>query len=115
MTSKDPAKAAEIEARIRAAVAEGGDVPSFRPMIGDIMALFGAGRSTVQDWFVQGFRIGNKRMVLRFWLTAGGYRLAHPADVLAVLEETRKVRSLHDPDGDGGVCPTCGQELPSNP
>lgn len=114
MAKRDPG---DIERRIRAAAVERAEIPSYRPMIGDLMALFDASRSTVDEWFDSGARIAGRRIEIRYWLSPGGYRLAHPGDVLQVLEETRKLRSASRPEGvDPEVpseCPTCGQALPA--
>ncbi|GAA4439230.1 hypothetical protein [Phytohabitans houttuyneae] len=73
-------------------------------LIGDLMVLFDATRSMVDRWLNDGVRLaGSQRMVIRYRVRAGGAREAHPGDVLAVLAETRKVRSADDPDGTTGL------------
>lgn len=113
MTSKNPADAADIERRLIAAAAEDAEIPSYRPMMGDLDILFDAGRTSIHRWYTTGYENGSVRIAPRYW-TAGKYRLAHPVDVLAILAEERKLRSTDEP---GGItprppCPTCGQPLP---
>jgi hypothetical protein len=116
MAGWDPAVAAEIEHRVRAAAAEPVEVPSYRPVIGDLVRLFGVGRGTVHAWFTDGYETGARKVELRYWTLANGWRAAHPADVAAILDETRRVRSASHPEGVQPVasttCPTCGQSLP---
>lgn len=117
MAGREPAEVAEIERRVRAAAVEQVEIPSYRPVIGDLVKLFGVGRGTVHAWFTEGYENAGVRIELRYWSLANGYRAAHPADVLRILEDTRKVRSASHPEGVDpqapSACPTCGQQLPA--
>jgi len=115
MSSEDSEAAAEIERRLRlaAAMAE----PDYWPLIGDVMTVLGEERSNVHNWLKKGVRFGGRRIVVRYRLGPGNYRMAHPADILEVLDEMRKVRSADHPEGVPagleGRCRCCGQELPN--
>lgn len=111
----DVAEAAEIEHRVRAAAVEPVEIPSYCPQTGDLVKLFRVGRGTVHSWFTEGYQNGDLRIELRYWTTANGWRAAHPADVVAILDDTRKLRSASNPEGVAPAapthCPTCGQTL----
>jgi len=103
----DPVRAAEIEARVRAAAAEleanpnpdTADPPEGAPGPKELMVLLNRSRPSVDNYFTQGVNFGPKRLLLRYWIVEGGTRVAHPADVLAILAERRKLRSADHPDG----------------
>jgi hypothetical protein len=117
----DAAEAAEIERRVRAAAVEPVKIPSYCPQTGDLVKLFRVGRGTVHSWFTEGYEneASGLKIELRYWTLANGWRAAYPSDVVAILDDTRKLRSASNPKGVEPIaattCPTCGQALPATP
>lgn len=101
-TDRDPA---EVERRIReAAAAEQWPRPlgDWWPRIGDLMIVFGVSRSMVHRWLKDGvIMAGGQRMVIHYTIEPGGIREARPSDVVAILNEWRKLRSADHPGGIG--------------
>ena len=110
MGAKEPAdkqakveRALETEARIRAA-AEAEQWPripgDWWPRSGDLCDLFMVSPSMIHRWLSEGVVMaGGQRMLLHYTVEPGGAREVRPSDVLAVLEERRKLRSADHPGG----------------
>lgn len=68
--------------------------------IGELAVLFGKSRSTIHRWLTNGADFGHILIKPRYRIEPGPTRLVDPRDVLAILDEMRRVRSADNPLGD---------------